>query len=468
MAWPQSAAIQALSRVPARPALGPVGRNLSLDLVSAVGMGSTMALVGVLLPSLARREGLDSMGLAALAALPFLASLVTLFAGRIGPRTPRRMALLRATGILGLLMVLVAPDPVFIALATLGFWVAFALGAPLQQRIWATVYPTRQRGRLLGYVGTGRSAAGTLALLAITVLAASTGWAVIVLVIAFVGALCSLAISRMEVPGIDVVHRFSATDSIRSVLEVPMLRRVVTAQLLFGAGFLAAPALIAMVHIDRLGLGLDQIALAGLVGYGTTAATYSLWGRLASRKGAPFTITLGTAAGALALVLFAFAPDMRVLIAATMLLGAAGASVDVSWPLLIADYAALERQSAVSAGMNSIMAVRGLFTPFAVMLPLSAGLTSEAGGLLVCAGLMVAGMLVYSRISGLWDVGVAVLRRLAAFTVLVAAGAARRLQRRPAIPAMPLSSISGWPVSLRSRLMRSTIAGWVLNKPRAL
>ena len=41
-------------------------------------------------------------------------------------------------------------------------------------------------------------------------------------------------------------------------------------------------------------------------------------------------------------------------------------------------------------------------------------------------------------------------------------------QRRPAMAPIPLSSISGWPVSFRSRLMRSTMAGWVLNRPRAL
>ena len=35
-------------------------------------------------------------------------------------------------------------------------------------------------------------------------------------------------------------------------------------------------------------------------GYGNTAATYSLWGRLAGRVGAPVTITAGTAAGVLA------------------------------------------------------------------------------------------------------------------------------------------------------------------------
>ena len=102
-------------------------RNLALDLTSAVGMGTTMAIVSVLLPSVARRGGIDAMGLAMLSALPFLATLLTMFAGRIGPRVPARLALLRAVGALGLLLVLVAPQPLLIAAATFVFWASIAL-----------------------------------------------------------------------------------------------------------------------------------------------------------------------------------------------------------------------------------------------------------------------------------------------------------------------------------------------------
>ena len=209
MAWPRLLSTR-VSSAPALPRLPELQRNFALDLSSGVGIGATMAVVGVLLPSLARRQGLDSLGLAMLAALPFLASLVTLFAGRVGPRTPARMAALRALGALSLLIVLVAPDPIFIAVAILGYWMAFSLGAPLQQRIWATIYPTRSRGRLLGYIGTGRSAAGFLSLLAITLVATSSSWVVIVAVVALVGATLTLTLTRMAVPGIEVDHRLPA------------------------------------------------------------------------------------------------------------------------------------------------------------------------------------------------------------------------------------------------------------------
>ena len=69
-----------------------LGRNLALDLLAAVGVGVSMALVTTLLPTVARRGGLEPLGLAALAAAPFIANLLGVFAGRFGPRSPRQLA----------------------------------------------------------------------------------------------------------------------------------------------------------------------------------------------------------------------------------------------------------------------------------------------------------------------------------------------------------------------------------------
>ena len=465
MAWPQPPAFSP-DTYPAvsLPRLSTLHRNLALDLSSAVGLGTTMAVVSVLLPSVARREGLDAMGLAGLAALPFVASLLTLFAGRVGPRSPARLALLRSVGALGLLLVLVAPHPLLIAAATLAFWTSFALGAPLQQRIWATLYPTADRGRLRGVVGTGRFTARTVALLAITVEASTSGWVPVVAILAGVGAISSLAIGRMEVPGIEAGQSFSAQGSLRAVIGVPMVRRMAGAQLLFGAGVMAAPALIAMVHVDRLALGLDDIALAGLISYGSTAATIGLWGRLAGRFGALHTIAIGTLMGAAGLGLLAVAPSFTLVIAATLLLGTSNAAVNAAWPLLIADHA--EDQAAAAAGLNSIMGLRGMVAPFIVMAPVSAGYVDETGGLLLCLALSGAGALLYGRLAGVVRLPDGSGEWLRAFEVRAALLAEPQL--RPAmVPSWP-SSISGWPLSFRNRFTRSTMAGWVLNRPRAL
>ena len=45
--------------------LRPLRRNLGLDLVAAIGVGVTGALVGALLPTISRRGGLEPIGLAA-------------------------------------------------------------------------------------------------------------------------------------------------------------------------------------------------------------------------------------------------------------------------------------------------------------------------------------------------------------------------------------------------------------------
>lgn len=467
MAWPQSLAFPSWDAVAsARPRPSTLQRNLALDLTSAIGMGTTMAIVSVLLPSLARRGGIDAMGLAILSALPFLATLLSMFAGRVGPRVPARLALLRAVGALGLLLVLVAPQLLLIAAATFVFWASIAFGSPLEQRIWATAYPAPARGRLLGLVGTGRFAAGTVALAAITAMASGESWVLVVAAVAAFGAVSSMAVGRMDVPGVGSGQRFGAWASLRAVIGTPMVRRFATAQLLFGGGALMAPAFAAMVHVDRLDLSVSDIALAGLLGYGSTAASIGLWGRIAGSTGPLPTVMAGAVIGTISFVVLAFAPTFEVLILATVLLGVSGAAVNASWPLLIADHAPDGEQATVAAGLNAVMGLRGLIVPFAAMAPVTAGYLDETGGLLLCAVAGVAGVLVYGRMLGLVRLPDGTVERMRA----VGAGAARVAapQRRPAISAMPLSSISGWPVSLRSRLMRSTMAGWVLNRPLAL
>jgi hypothetical protein len=236
-----------------------------------------------------------------------------------------------------------------------------------------------------------------------------------------------------------------------------MLRGNMVAQLLFGGGMVAAPALITMVQVDRLGLGMHDIALAGLVAFASTTIAIGAWGRVASRLGPLPTVAAGTTLGAISLALFALTSDLGMVLVASALLGASGAAIDVSWPLLIADHAVPGEEAAAAAGLHAIMGVRGLIAPFVVMLPVHAGVLDELGGLLVCVLAAGAGAIMYARLAGL-------PRRLRR----VAASVVTRPQSRPASARTPASSSSGWPVIRRSRLMRSTIAGWVLKRPLAL
>jgi MFS family permease len=205
----------------------------------------------------------------------------------------------------------------------------------------------------------------------------------------------------MEVPGIAAGRRFGARDSIRAAFGSPTLRHLAFAQLVFGAGLVATPALIAMVYVDRLGLDVGAIALAGLAGTAATALAFTLWGRFATTGGSLATIALGAITGVLAILLFAIAPSFIVVLAASILLGGSGAAVAVAWPLLIAEHAPDDDQSVVAAGLDSVMSLRGLLIPFVIMAPVSAGLIGPTGGLMLCALAMTVGTFVFVRMSGI-------------------------------------------------------------------
>jgi MFS family permease len=403
--------------LPARSAFPPIAlpqpsklqRNVMLDLTAAIGVGSSIAVVGALLPSVARRGGLDPMGLAALAALPFLASLLSIVAGRIGPRTTRQLALLRALGSAGLFLVLLAPQPLFIAVAAFGFWAAMSLGGPTQQRLWTSMYPSRDRGRLLGIVGSGRSAAAMAALLAFSFATTGEAWLPVLAVVAVVGIGCALATTRLSLDG-NSQPAYGARQTLAAVWHQPMLRGVTISQLVFGAGMVAAGAFIALVQVDRLDLGLGDIALAGLMGALATTTTFGLWGRLAGRAGSVLTMTAGTILGAMSLGVFALAQDATMIILASLLLGAHQAAIDASWPIVIADHADPDEQAAAAAGLGAIMGLRGLIIPFVFMVPLHAGLIDETGGLLLCTAVAATGALLYVRLSGLGGRALRILR----------------------------------------------------------
>src|SRR5262245_14276693 len=123
-----------------------LGRNLALDLVAALGVGVTAALISTLLPTIARRSGLEPIGLAALAAAPFVANLLSAFAGRVGPRSPRMLAVGRGAGAAALLILAVAASAPVLIIVSFAYWLSLSMTSPFQLRIWGSMYPARVRG----------------------------------------------------------------------------------------------------------------------------------------------------------------------------------------------------------------------------------------------------------------------------------------------------------------------------------
>jgi hypothetical protein len=280
-----------------------IGRNLALDLVAAVSVGVTVALVSTLLPTIARRGGLEPIGLAALAAAPFLANLLGVFAGRIGPRSPRQFALLRGAGAASLLVLaFVNAAPVMIAVAFV-FWLSNSLGSPFHLRLWGAMYPARVRGRVVGFIGSGRAAAGAIAALAGGLIADRVGGEQAVALAGLVGVVCALAYAGFRAPNAARPVSFSARDSIRALRERPILSRVALAQGFYGGGLIAVAVLWIAAVAAGAGSASIDVGIASIVSDHTTLASRSAamagWNAITGARGivAAFTMAVLLEAG---------------------------------------------------------------------------------------------------------------------------------------------------------------------------
>ena len=386
-----------------RPSLSPtpsqraIGRNLALDLVAAIGVGVTMALISALLPTIARRGGLEPLGLSALAAAPFVANFLGAFAGRLGPRSPGELAVIRGIGATSLVLLFFAPIPAVMVLVAVPFWMSVSFGGPFHLRLWGSMYPSRVRGRMVGVIGMGRAAAGALAAFGGGIVADRLGGPTAVAIAGVIGIVCALAYTGLRAASDDRARGFSARDSLRALRERPVLARMVLAQGFYGGGFIAAAPLSALVYVDRLDLSLADVGLIGILTAGSTTIAFPVWGAVADRFGGLVALRVGGAIGLSSLVAYAIAPNVAFLWFGAIAAGLASASIDVGIAAVVSDQTPLATRSAAMAGWNAFTGARGIIAAFLMSALLQVGLVDVTSGLLVCAAASAIGVALYAR-----------------------------------------------------------------------
>jgi MFS family permease len=386
-----------------RPSFAPsrtqreIGRNLSLDLIGAVGAGVTMALINALLPTIARRGGLEPLGLSALAAAPFVANFLGAFAGRAGPRTTAGLALVRAVGAGALVMSFVFPVPAVMVLVSILFWLSISFAGPFQLRLWGSMYPSRLRGRVVGVIGMGRAAAGALAAFAGGLIADRLGGPPAVAIAGVIGVACALAYMGLRGRFEERVPGFSARESIQAIRDRPVLARMTLAQGFYGGGLIAAAPLFALVYVDRLDLSLADVGVIGILTAASTTIAFPLWGAVADRHGPLTVLRVGGAVGLGSLVVYALAPHVAFLWVAALAAGVASASIDVGIAAVVSDQTPLASRAAAMAGWNAFTGARGIVAAFLMTSLLQIGLVDVTTGLLLCAGATAIGVAMYVR-----------------------------------------------------------------------
>jgi MFS family permease len=375
-------------RLPSRDSiegLRPISRNLSLDLVAAIGVGIAGALVSSLLPTIARRGGLEPLGLAVLAATPFLTNLLSIFSGRIGPQTARQFALLRMAGAGSLLVLLVISPAVVIIAVALVFWISVSFSSPFQLRLWGATYPARMRGRVVGFLGTGRAAAAAAAALIGGVLADRIGGPPAVALAGLVGAACSLAYWWFRASAAAAPAAYSARESIDAMRGRPTLGRVALAQGFFGGGFIAAGPLFALVNVDRLDLSLADVGIIGVLTAVATTISFLIWGAVSDHVDVLAPMRFGSIIGLGGLIAYALAPGVAALWLAAVAIGTANSSIEIGVAGVISAETPLSTRAAAMSGWNAITGARGLVAPFLMSGLVQVGLLSVTVALLLCA-----------------------------------------------------------------------------------
>jgi MFS family permease len=381
----------------ATPSRRAIGRNLALDLVAAIGVGVTMALIGALLPTIARRGGLEPLGLSALAAAPFVANFLGAFAGRVGPRSPRELALIRGIGAASLVLLFVVPSPFVMVLVAGLFWLSVSLGGPFHLRLWGSMYPARLRGRMVGVIGMGRAAAGALAAFAGGIAADRLGGPPAVAAAGVIGIVCAMAYAGLRAASEERPPRFSARDSLRALRERPVLARLTIAQGFYGGGFIAAAPLFALVYVDRLDLSLADVGLIGILAAGSTTIAFPVWGAVADRFGPLMALRVGGAIGLSSIIAYAVAPHVAFLWFGAVAMGLASASIDVGIAGVVSEQTPLATRSAAMAGWNAFTGARGIVAAFLMSASVQAGVVDVTTGLLVCATASAIGVALYAR-----------------------------------------------------------------------
>lgn len=380
------------------PGQRAVARNLPFDLVAAVGLGVTLAMVTALLPTIARRGGLDPLGLAALAAAPFIANLLGAFAGRFGPRSPGQLGLLRGAGAASLLVLFVLPTPPVMIAVTVVFWLSLSFGSPFHLRLWGVMYPARLVGRMVGVIGMGRAAASAIAAFAGGLLADRLGGPNAVAVAGAIGVACAVAYVGLRARSAERPPAFSARDSLRTLRERPVLSRITLAQGFYGGGLIAATPLFALVHVDRLDLSLADVGVIGILVAISTTVAYLGWGALADRSGPLLVLRVGSLIGLIGLLAYAVAPGVAVLWVAAVAAGTANAAIDIGIASALTEHASLASRAAASAGLNAITGARGIVAAFLMSSLLQLGAVDVTSGLLLCAASTAVGVGLYARV----------------------------------------------------------------------
>ncbi|MBI3522307.1 MAG: MFS transporter [Chloroflexi bacterium] len=376
-----------------------VRRNFRLDLFSGLCSGIYLSVLVAFLPVVVRRMGGSTSEVALVVAGPFVGHLLSpFFAYLLSSFKPVRaiattLALSRGVFVVG---ALVAVTPLMLALTSVTTWVIMLSTSAAYTSLMASIYPDRERAQAMGKVRMGVSISGIAA-------AAIAGLVIDAVPASFVFAgagLLSLpgALSFFNIRhdgGGAAVERRPVGDIVRDVWGDTRYRRMLVAQVTYGAGNLMNFALFPILLVDHFDASNSFVGLYAAIQAATSLAAYTVTGRVIDR-GSSLRITLYNNALLLLVPLgYLIAPTVWWLLPLAVVNGAVIAGGDLTFHTNLVQVAPRGRVHEYAYAQSLLLGLRGTAAPFLAATLLA--LFAPRGVLLIGMALMTVGTVLWSR-----------------------------------------------------------------------
>lgn len=379
-----------------------VRRNMRIEIVSAVLYGLFYSAL-LFLPAVLTRMGAPPAMISLYLSLSYLGHLsgplTLIFVRRIKP-----LNFAVASWALGrtifLLSGFATSSLTLVALGT-AMWLLEFIPNPIYAHIVQTIYPIRNRGKILSLVRFGMA----LTLLIFTPVA---GWALdhlthhVVFPIAALFGVASALVFRAirmdrEPAPSSTAPRQSTSHALRTVLRNRPFMLFQLGVVMFGIAGLSVNPLYPNVQIHRLGLSYTDIGLLGLAQSISWLAGYVLFGRIIDRRGALFCTAIAFAVQAIAPFTYAFATAGWMLLPAFIGLGLVSAGADLGLTSSMLELAEEGKVQEYAAMQSIVIGGRGILAPFIGVGLLAMGM-SQALVFVLAGGVALAGAFIVSRV----------------------------------------------------------------------
>ncbi len=346
-----------------------IRKTYSYDALAAVLAGIHIGLIVPFLAIVDRRLGGLPYHIALITAAPFFGSLLTYYWAHKAQITGEKKFVVWGSFIarsLFFAMAFIVSPLIFTLVASFALLMG-SISRPAYVGVVSQIYPEQYRGRAMGFVMVGSSAAAMVAVYFGGKLLDIVGYRWIFPAGAFFGIVSSLVFSRIDVKERlyeEVPTKFRFAEIFEILKRDVAFRKFERYFMIFGFSNLIAMPVYPIFLVDKLYVSNFEAGKLATVSSLLGIATVYIWGHLSDEYGAPKPMSWNVMLLSFVPLIYAFANNFGVLYFASVISGAAFTGLEL---LVVGSAISLSKGKDVpkySAIHTTLLGTRGVVAPF--------------------------------------------------------------------------------------------------------